>query len=169
MAATLVISTILVFWPVVQNEFVNYDDPDYVTANPHVQGGPTWPNIVWALTTGHASNWHPLTWISHMLDWQLFGARSGAHHLVSATLHAMNAGLLFLLLRKMTGWHWRSAFVAALFAWHPLHVESVAWLSERKDVLSAFFFMLTLMMIHMMQGGHIQKCSGGKCIKARRE
>src|SRR5690242_11947890 len=115
-ALALAIGTFLVFSPVAHNEFVNYDDPDYVTSNPHVQSGLSWPNVVWAFTTGHASNWHPLTWLSHMLDWQLFGDRPSAHHLISAGFHSLNAALLFLLLRRITGRHWRSAFVAALFA-----------------------------------------------------
>ena len=133
-----------VFWPVHSFDYVNYDDPDYVSANPHVQGGITWQNVRWALTSGHASNWHPLTWVSHMLDWQLFGNHPGAQHVVSVAFHAFNTMLLFLVLRAMTGAHWRSAVVAALFALHPLRAESVAWLSERKDVLSTLFLLLTL-------------------------
>jgi tetratricopeptide (TPR) repeat protein len=136
--------TFAIYSPVAKNEFVNYDDSEYVAANPHVQNL-TWKNIAWAFTTAHASNWHPLTWLSHMVDWQLFGNHPAAHHLVSVAFHAANAVLLFLVLRRLTGAHWRSAFVAALFAWHPVHVESVAWASERKDVLSGFFFLLTLM------------------------
>ena len=101
-------------------------------------------SLSWAFTSGYASNWHPLTWISHMLDYQLFGLNPGAHHLMNVLLHTANTLLLFILLNNLTGAIWRSAFVAALFAWHPLHVESVAWASERKDVLSAFFWMLTL-------------------------
>lgn len=124
--------------------FVNYDDPDYVTSNRHVVTGLSWANVVWAFTTGHASNWHPLTWISHMLDCQLFGQHAIGHHLVNVAFHMANTVLLFLLLRAMTAALWRSAFVAALFALHPLHVESVAWISERKDLLSTFFFLLTL-------------------------
>src|SRR5215469_3305684 len=145
-SAALVFLTLAVFSPVMHNEFVNYDDPDYVTSNPHVQGGFTLPNIRWAFSTGsgHASNWHPVTWLSHMLDYKLFKENARAHHLVNASLHAVNAALLFLLLWRMTRSLWSSAFVAALFAWHPLHVESVAWASERKDVLSGFFWMLTL-------------------------
>ena len=140
----LALATLVVFLPVARQGFVNYDDSDYVTENAHVQSGLTWANVVWAFTTGHASNWHPLTWLSHMLDCQLFGARAGPQHLVSVGFHIANALLLLLLLRRMTGALWRSALVAALFALHPLHVESVAWASERKDVLSAFFFLLTL-------------------------
>jgi len=140
----LVAAVALVFWPVGRFEFVNYDDPDYVSANPHVQSGLKWENVVWALTTGHASNWHPLTWLSHMMDCQLFGQNPGPQHLVSAGFHALNVVLLFLILRRMTGAHWRSALVAALFGLHPLRAESVAWISERKDVLSALFLLLTM-------------------------
>ncbi|HWH72115.1 MAG TPA: hypothetical protein VNT26_22320, partial [Candidatus Sulfotelmatobacter sp.] len=132
----LTIVTMAVFWPVAYHDFVNYDDPDYVTANPHVQAGLNWENVRWALTAGHASNWHPLTWMSHMLDCQVFGQRAAGHHLVNLGFHVANAMLLFFLLRRLTGAHWRSAVVAGFFAWHPLHVESVAWVSERKDVLS---------------------------------
>src|ERR1035437_5057262 len=140
----LALSTFSVFLPVARQGFVNYDDSDYVTENPHVLGGLNWANVVWAFTTGHASNWHPLTWLSHMLDCQLFGNQAGPQHLVSVGFHVANALLLLLLLRRMTGALWRSALVAALFALHPLHVESVAWASERKDVLSGFFFLLTI-------------------------
>ncbi|HWW02647.1 MAG TPA: tetratricopeptide repeat protein [Candidatus Acidoferrum sp.] len=140
----LALATLLAFGAVGFNDFVNYDDPDYVTANAHVQTGLTLANITWAFTTGHASNWHPLTWLSHMLDCQLFGIRPGPQHLVNLAFHIANTLLLFLVLRRLTGAHWRSAIVAALFAFHPLHVESVAWISERKDVLSTFFFLLAL-------------------------
>ncbi|HSA10026.1 MAG TPA: tetratricopeptide repeat protein [Candidatus Paceibacterota bacterium] len=140
----LALLTVAIFLPVAWQGFVNYDDSDYVTENTHVQGGLKWTNIVWAFTTGHASNWHPLTWLSHMLDSQLFGLNAGGHHLVSVAFHIANALLLFLLLRCMTGALWRSLVVAGLFSLHPLHVESVAWASERKDVLSAFFFLLTI-------------------------
>ena len=140
----LALTTLAVFLPVARQGFVNYDDSDYVSENAHVQSGLKWENVVWAFTTGHASNWHPLTWLSHMLDCQLFGSKAGPQHLVSVGFHIANTLLLFLLLRRMTGALWRSALVAALFALHPLHVESVAWVSERKDVLSAFFFLLTV-------------------------
>ena len=136
--------TVAVYSPVAWQGFVNYDDSDYVTENRHVLSGLKWGNVVWAFTTGHASNWHPLTWISHMVDCQVFALWGGGHHLVSVGFHIANTLLLFLLLRRMTGALWRSALVAALFALHPLHVESVAWASERKDVLSALFFLLTL-------------------------
>jgi tetratricopeptide (TPR) repeat protein len=140
----LALGTFAVFLPVARQGFVNYDDSDYVTENPHVLGGLKWANIVWAFTTGHASNWHPLTWLSHMLDCQIFGTQAGPQHMISVGFHIANALLLLLFLRRMTGALWRSALVAALFALHPLHVESVAWASERKDVLSAFFFLLTI-------------------------
>jgi tetratricopeptide (TPR) repeat protein len=137
--------TLLVYLPVLRNGFVNYDDPDYITNNPHVKAGLTWSGIVWAFQSSEASNWHPLTWISNMADCQLFGLNPAGHHLTSLLFHTANAVLLFVLLNQLTGALWRSAFVAALFAWHPMHVESVAWASERKDVLSAFFWMLTLL------------------------
>jgi tetratricopeptide (TPR) repeat protein len=142
--AALVLLTVAVFAPVGGFEFVRFDDPDYVTLNDHVRAGLTWEGLRWAFTTGHIANWHPLTWLSHMLDVQLFGVDAGAHHLVNLCFHAANAVLLFLALRRMTGAPGRSVLVAALFAIHPLHVESVAWVSERKDVLSTFFWMLTL-------------------------
>src|ERR1019366_6121891 len=137
----LAMTTLAVFMPVAWQSFVNYDDSDYVTENTHVQSGLKWENVVWAFKTGHASNWHPLTWLSHMLDCQLFGLKAGGPHLVSVGFHIANTLLLFLLLRRMTGALWRSALMAALFALHPLHVESVVWASERKDVLSAFFLL----------------------------
>jgi Tfp pilus assembly protein PilF len=131
--------TLAVCWPVVHCDFILLDDPDYFTANNHVQTGLNPANIAWAFTTGFASNWHPLTWLSLMLDSQLFGHGPFGPHFVNLLLHTANAVLLFYLLRKLTAATWKSALVAALFALHPLHVESVAWVSERKDVLSAFF------------------------------
>jgi len=136
--------TLALYWPARHYDFVQYDDPEYVVENHAVSSGLSWWGLQWAIVDAHAANWHPLTWLSHMLDCQLFGLNAGAHHLVNVLLHCANSALLFLLLRAMTGSFWRSAFVAALFAWHPLRVESVAWISERKDVLSGFFFMLTL-------------------------
>ena len=127
-----------------RNGFVSFDDGTYVTANTHVQGGLTWEGLEWAFQTSTASNWHPLTWLSHMLDWQLYGAQAWGHHLTSLLLHTLNTILLYLVLQALTGNRWRSWFVAALFGLHPLRVESVAWVAERKDVLSGFFFMLTL-------------------------
>ncbi len=144
MAAMLVLVMIAIYWPVTGYDFVNFDDPAYVSANAHVQAGLTWENIRWASTTLYFGLWHPLTWVSHMLDCQLFGLRSGGHHLTSLLLHAANAVLLFVVFHSMTGALWRPALVATLFGLHPLHVESVAWVAERKDVLSTFFVLLTL-------------------------
>jgi hypothetical protein len=140
----LMLVTLALYWPARQYDFVQYDDPEYVVENHTVSSGLSWWGLQWAIVDAHAANWHPLTWLSHMLDCQLFGLNAGAHHLVNVLLHCANSALLFLLLRAITGSFWRSAFVAALFAWHPLRVESVAWVSERKDVLSGFFFVLTL-------------------------
>jgi tetratricopeptide (TPR) repeat protein len=140
----LVAITLIVFGQTIRHDFVNYDDDTYVYQNPQVLHGLTIPGCIWAFTHSHSANWHPLTWISHMLDCQVWGLRPGGHHLTSVLLHAVAAVLLFIVLRRMTGALWRSAFVAALFAVHPLHVESVAWIAERKDVLSGVFFLLTL-------------------------
>ncbi len=140
----LTIAVMGTYWPVQKYDFVNFDDDEYVFNNPHVKTGLTLKNVVWAFTKGYAANWHPLTWISHMVDCEFFGLNAGGHHLINLYIHLANTLLLFFLLKKMTGATWRSAFVAALFALHPLHVESVAWISERKDVLSTFFFLLTL-------------------------
>ena len=130
--------------PVLRFGFVNYDDPVYIANNSYVGGGITWSGIVWAFTHSFARNWFPLTWISHMLDCQLFGLDAGGHHFTNLAIHATATLLLFAVLRRITQARWPSAFVAGLFALHPLHVESVAWIAERKDVLSAFFWMLTL-------------------------
>jgi Flp pilus assembly protein TadD len=138
------LAVLAAYAPVWRAGFITYDDPAYVTANPHVQGGLSWAGFIWALTTAHASNWHPLTWISHMLDFQLFGMNPAGHHLMSVALHAANSILLFLLIQRMTKATWPGAMVAALFALHPMHVESVAWISERKDVLSALFWILSI-------------------------
>jgi protein O-mannosyl-transferase len=140
----LTLVTLAVYWPVTCHSFVDYDDPAYITGNPHVTSGLTWANVVWAFTSSEAANWHPLTWISHMIDCDLYGLNPGGHHLTNLLFHIANTLLLFLFLNGTTGALWRSFFVAAFFAWHPLHVESVAWASERKDVLSAFFWILTL-------------------------
>ena len=135
--------TLAAYLPALAHGFVEYDDQQYVTDNQHVQAGLTWAGFIWAFGF-HAGNWHPLAWLSHMLDCQLFGARAWGHHLTSVLLHAATTLLLFSVLHRMTKAMWRSAAVAALFAWHPLHVESVAWVAERKDVLCAFFWMVTL-------------------------
>lgn len=146
LAALLGAVTLAAFWPVLRNDFIRYDDRDYVTANPHVLSGLNWGAVKWAFATGHAGNWHPVTWLSHMLDVALFGVRPGWHHFVNLLLHIVNTILLFLLLTRLTGASWRSLFVAGFFALHPLHVESVAWAAERKDLLSGFFFFLTIWM-----------------------
>jgi tetratricopeptide (TPR) repeat protein len=140
----LVLGTLVVYRPVAKYNFVTFDDDHYVYENPRVRGGLDWSGVSWAFTTTWTSNWHPLTWLSHMLDSELFGLNAGRHHFVSVVLHILNTVLLFLVLKGMTRALWRSAMVAALFALHPLHVESVAWVSERKDILSSFFFMLML-------------------------
>jgi protein O-mannosyl-transferase len=132
------------FLAAVRNGFINLDDGVYVYDNARVKNGLTWENIRWAFTTLYFGIWHPLTWISHMLDCQWFGLRPGGHHLTSVLLHAANTALLFVVLHRMTDALWRPALVAALFGLHPLHVESIAWVAERKDVLSTFFVMLTL-------------------------
>ena len=143
-AALIALVTAVAYSSVRRNGFVYYDDPKYVTENHVVLRGLTMDGIKWAFTTGTDANWFPVTWLSHMLDVQLFGMNAGAHHLVSLIIHIASAVLLLLALTWMTGAPGRSAFVASLFALHPLHVESVAWVAERKDVLSTFFFMLTL-------------------------
>jgi tetratricopeptide (TPR) repeat protein len=142
--AALVAITWVVFGQTLGHQFVTYDDPQYVSANPEVARGLSLQGICWAFTHTVAGNWHPVTMISHMLDCQLYGLNPAGHHFTNVLLHSVAVILLFLVLRQMTGALWRSAFVAALFAVHPLHVESVAWIAERKDVLSAVFFMLTL-------------------------
>ena len=140
----LVLVTIALYWPATSHDFVNYDDDMYVKDNTHVTSGLTLGNARWAFRTDYAGNWHPVTWLSHMLDCQMFGLNSWGHHLTSVLLHALNAALVFMWLRLMTGATWRSLLVAALFALHPLRVESVAWVSERKDVLSGCFGLLAL-------------------------
>jgi tetratricopeptide (TPR) repeat protein len=136
--------TFTVFGRTLTHEFIDFDDETYVYDNPMVVRGLTRPGLVWAFTSVHAANWHPLTWISHMLDCQLYGLHPGGHHLTNVLLHTATVIVLFLVLRQMTGALWRSAFVAAVFAIHPLRVESVAWVAERKDVLSGLFFILTI-------------------------
>jgi Flp pilus assembly protein TadD len=151
LSSTVVICLLLaavvfaVYFPVLHYGFVDYDDGDYFFNNAHVQGGFSRANVSWAFTSSEAVNWHPLTWLSLMLDAQLFGQGAAAPHLVNVVLHAANSILLFLLLRRLTGARWQSTAVAMFFAVHPLHVESVAWVSERKDVLSGFFALLTLL------------------------
>ena len=140
----LVAITWFVFGQTLRHDFVNFDDHVYVYENPQITHGLTADGLIDAFTHTHARNWHPLTTISHMLDCQLYGLQAGWHHFTNVLLHTVAVLLLFLVLNQMTGAFWQSAFVASLFAIHPLHVESVAWVSERKDVLSAVFFVLTL-------------------------
>jgi Tfp pilus assembly protein PilF len=132
------------FLPLINHDFVNFDDPSYVTENVHVQGGLTWRGVAWAFKSSEDSNWHPLTWISLMLDDQFYGLKPWGYHITNILLHMANTLLLFGVLRLMTGTAWRSAIVAGLFGWHPMHVESIAWVAERKDVLCAFFWLLTI-------------------------
>ena len=142
---TLALLTLVVYLPVRNHEFVRYDDDVYVTNNPEVKSGLSWQGIKWAFVTDHGANWHPLTWLSLMLDCQLFGVKAGSLHLVNALFHIANTLLLFIVFNRMTKALWQSAFIAALFALHPLHVESVAWIAERKDVLSTLFWLLTML------------------------
>jgi len=140
----LVLAVLAVYLPVIWLDFTNYDDPGYVLENAAIQDGVTWPAVHWAFSHSHSANWHPVTWISHMFDCQLYGLKPAGHHLTNLLFHVANTVLLFGLLNFLTRALWRSACVAALFALHPLHVESVAWIAERKDVLSAFFGLLCL-------------------------
>ncbi|MGO9136708.1 MAG: tetratricopeptide repeat protein [Syntrophales bacterium] len=140
----LTVAVLAAFWQVKNNDFVNYDDPRCVPENVHIQSGFNSNDLKWAFTTSHAGYWQPLTWLSFSMDYQLFGLHAGGYHIVNLLLHIVNSLLLFLILNRMTHALWKSAFVAALFALHPIHVESVAWIAERKDVLSALFWMLTM-------------------------
>ncbi len=141
----LALVTFATFWRVIENDFIEYDDNEYIFENPEVKAGWTAHGFTWAFIGFHCVNYHPLTWLSHMTDCQFFGVNPGAHHLIGVLIHAVNAVLVLLLVSQLTGKFWRSALVAALFALHPLRVESVAWAAERKDVLCAFFFLLTLL------------------------
>ncbi len=143
---TLALATLVVYWRVGNHGFIQLDDYYYVVGNARIATGISVANIVWAFTSLEVANWHPLTWLSHMLDVQLYGLNAGGHHISSVVIHAAAAVLLLLLLYRLTGAVWQSALVAALFALHPMHVESVAWVAERKDVLSAFFWFLTLLL-----------------------
>src|SRR5437764_3784721 len=145
LALVLVAATLLLYLPTRRHGFIDYDDNYYVTQNFHVWSGLTWKNLGWAFTTFDVANWHPLTWISHELDFQLFGLNAAGHHQTSVILHALNVVLLFLALRLGTGRLWASFTVAGLFAVHPLTVESVAWVAERKNVLCATFWLLSLL------------------------
>ena len=136
--------TIALYSPVLSHSFVVMDDREYVTANSHIHNGLGWSTIKWAFTSIEAANWHPLTWLSHALDYQLFVLNPAGHHFDSVLIHALNAVLLFLLLEWITKRVGPSLLVAALFALHPLNVESVAWVAERKNILSTLFFLLTI-------------------------
>ncbi len=155
----LALITVALYWPATGFDFINFDDTDYILNNPAIHQGVTKSALAWAFKTSYASNWHPLTWVSHMVDCGLYGSRAGGHHLTSILLHALNSALLFLVLQAMTRMTWRSAMVAALFAWHPLHVESVAWVSERKDVLSTLFWLLTMVAYVRYRG--VRSAAGG--------
>jgi tetratricopeptide (TPR) repeat protein len=161
LAVLLVLGTMALYWPATRCDFVNFDDDLYVTSNVQVQKGLTWEGLKWACLNPVCWNWHPLTVWSHMLVRQLFGWQPWGHHLANVVLHAVNTGLVFLLLRRVTGALWRSALVAALFGWHPLHVESVAWVAERKDVLSGLFGLLALMAYARYAEGRREKGEGG--------
>lgn len=143
-AVALAVITFVAYWPVIGSGFVNYDDDTYITKNEHVLRGLNWPDVKWAFATASVGYAHPVTWLTHQLDYQLFGAWAGGHHLTNLAIHVVNSLLLFFLFWRITRATWQSALVAALFAIHPLHVESVAWVAERKDVLSGLFFLLTL-------------------------
>ena len=154
-ALCLIAAIIIVYGKVKTFDFVGYDDELYVTKNLYVQKGISPEGLKWAFTTFHSANWHPLTWLSHMLDCELYGLNPAGHHWTNVEFHIANTLLLFFILFKMTGTLWQSAFVAALFALHPLHVESVAWISERKDVLSTFFGLLIIAAYY----GYVKKSS----------
>jgi tetratricopeptide (TPR) repeat protein len=140
----LSVGTLVLYSPVRDHDFINYDDLDYVVNNSHVKSGLTWDTVRWSVTSREQANWHPVTWWSHAVDYELFGPDAGSHHIVNVAIHAANALLLFLLLNSATGATGASFVVAAMFAWHPFNVESVAWIAERKNVLCTFFFLLTL-------------------------
>ncbi|MEI6702168.1 MAG: tetratricopeptide repeat protein [Deltaproteobacteria bacterium] len=144
--AVLIVVTLAIYLPAVNHEFISFDDPSYVTKNSHVSSGITVNTVKWAITSIDEANWHPITWLSHMTDVELYGMNPRGHHLNSIIIHTISAVLLLLLLYRLTGSLWHSSFVATLFALHPLHVESVAWVAERKDLLSAFFWFLTLLL-----------------------
>ena len=143
-STALVIATVIAYEPIRHNDFVSFDDEVYITENPNITNGITPQSVRWALTSLYASNWHPLTWLSHMLDYQLFGLNPLGHHLVNLLIHISSVLLLLWILYIATGTVWPGAFVAAVFALHPLQVESVAWAAERKNVLGGLFWMLTM-------------------------
>ena len=162
--------TLAAFWPVFHHDFSIYEDPYYITANPHVLGGLTLENAAWAFQTGYYGNRFPVTWLSHMMDMEMFGLAPGGHHLTNLLFHLASTLLLFRLVERMTGAAWRSGLVAALFALHPLRVESVAWISELKDVLCGFFWLCCLLayaryrrrptICAALRSGHDDRCAG---------
>ena len=160
MAAVLALAAIALYWPATQCDFVNYDDPVYFSENAHVLEGLTWRNLAWAFQTTLDASWYPVSWLSFMLDAELFGRGPAGPHLTNMLLHAANGILLLLLWKRLTGSLWRSALVAGLFVLHPLHVESVAWVSQRKDVLSTFFGLLVLIAYASYAEGGGQKSEG---------
>ena len=160
MSLLLVVATLAVYNPVNRNAFVNFDDDHYITHNLQVRAGVNWETIEWAFHGYHEANWHPLTWISHAVDCELFGLNPAGHHYMNVVLHAIDAILLFLLLQSATGFTWRSLMVAALFALHPVNVESVAWASERKNVLSMMFLLLTM----QAYGWYVKKPAFGRYV-----
>ena len=156
----LALLTLALYNSVSRHPFLNFDDDRYITENQHVRAGLTWPSVAWAFTSFEESNWHPLTWISHELDYQIFKLNPAGHHYTNLLLQCLNVILLFLLLQAATGFTWRSLMVAALFALHPVNVESVAWVAERKNVLSMLFFLLTL----MAYGRYVRKHGAGRYV-----
>jgi protein O-mannosyl-transferase len=160
----LVVATLALYYPVSTHPFLNYDDDLYVVYNPHVHAGLQWATVTWAFTSFDASNWHPLTWLSHALDYELFQMNPAGHHGVNLLLHVLNVLLLFWVLQRATGYIDRSAMVAALFALHPINVESVAWVAEHKNLLSMMFFLLALGLI----AGTHKGCPSLKCPRAGR-
>jgi hypothetical protein len=144
LSLVLIVGTLVLYSPVRNHDFINYDDKEYVVDNPHVTAGLNWETVRWSLSATEQANWHPLSWLSHALDCQLFGLNAGYHHITSLLIHIFNVLLLFLLLQRATGALGRSFLVAAAFAWHPFNVQSVAWVAERKNLLSTLFFLLTL-------------------------
>jgi protein O-mannosyl-transferase len=164
--AVLLLATATLYWPVVSFDFVDYDDLTYIVRNAHVNTGFHWGQLAWPFESGFGGNWQPLTWWSHALDFQLYGLWAGGHHTTNIMLQALSAMALFLLLQRWTKAFWRSALVAALWAWHPLHVESVAWVSERKDCLSCLLWVLTLW-AYLQYAEELKVQSSTRCARAQ--
>ena len=160
----LMVATFCIYSQVQDHEFINLDDNLYITNNLNVQAGFTSKSVEWAFTTLAAGNWSPVTWFSHILDYQLYGLHAKGHHLTSLFLHIANALILFIVLSRMTGKLWQSAFVASMFAFHPLNVESIAWVSERKNVLSTLFWLMT---IKFLLTSGVSKIPLGICVNRK--